>query len=228
MAIATFDPGKSLVRVGGGRGFVVQACEPPHQHYVVSAAHCLPAIPQEGQEATFQNLLGPLGGEITVSAECVFIDPISDIAVLGTPEDDDYEALIEPLGPLKLGDAAPTETPAYLVALDGRLIDCTVHMHFLGRSLLIDNATGKIVPGMSGSPILSREGAAIGVVSHSARPDAEAFDGNEGMVPVDEYDPAPRLIANLPGWLLVDLGASSMLRELSADDRQRLAKMGLE
>jgi hypothetical protein len=223
MAIATFDPGKSLVRVGAGRGFVVQEWEHPHQRYIITAEHCLPAIPEEAREATFRNLLGPLGGEITVSAQCLFIDPISDIAVLGTPNSDDaYTALIEPLAPLRLVDAALTKTPVYLIALDGHLIDCNVYMHYLGRALLIDNATGKIVPGMSGSPILSREGAAIGVVSQSARPDVEAFGA------VDKHYSAPRLIANLPGWLLADLGASSTLRELSADDRLRLAKVGLE
>jgi hypothetical protein len=221
--IATFNPGKSLVRVGGGRGFVMQEPERHQRRYIISAAHCLPAIPRppgmrEGQEETFQNILGPLDGEITVSADCVYVDPISDIVVLGTPnseeahdEVDAYAALIEPLALLRPGDAALTETPAYLIALDGHLIDCTVH--HLGGPLLIENATDEIVPGMSGSPILSREGAAIGVVSQSHR--------TQGM--------SPRLIANLPGWLLLNLGASSRLstarRELRADYRRGLAEI---
>ena len=49
-------------------------------------------------------MLGPLGGERTVAAECVFVDPIADIAVLGAPdvqalweEAEAYDALIEDL-----------------------------------------------------------------------------------------------------------------------------------
>jgi hypothetical protein len=33
----------------------------------------------------YQDLLGDLGGETTVWAECVFVDPIADIAVLSRP-----------------------------------------------------------------------------------------------------------------------------------------------
>jgi hypothetical protein len=174
---------------------------------------------REDQEETFQDVLGPLGAETTVCAECVYVDPISDIAVLGTPDNqelydeaDAYAALIEPLAPLRPGDAAPTKTPAYLIALDGHLINCTVH-HF-GGPLLIENATDGIAFGMSGSPILSREGAAIGVVSQS-------HAHSEGI--------APRLIASLPGWLLLKLGLSGKLstaqRELRAYNRRQAAEI---
>ena len=38
------------------------------------------------QERTYPSLLGPLGDQCSVWAECVFVDPIADIAVLGQPE----------------------------------------------------------------------------------------------------------------------------------------------
>jgi hypothetical protein len=41
---------------------------------------------------TYGNLLGPLQAECTVWAECRFVDPIADIAVLGQPDSQDlYE-----------------------------------------------------------------------------------------------------------------------------------------
>jgi hypothetical protein len=91
--IAKFDPQKSLVRVGGGngRGFVVQARERFQQRYVITAAHCLPRVPgppgfRNEWEETIGEVLGPLGEEATVWAECVYVDPIADIAVLMTPD----------------------------------------------------------------------------------------------------------------------------------------------
>lgn len=41
---------------------------------------------------TYKNFLGPLGGKRQVWAECLFVDPIADIAVFGTPDTQDlYE-----------------------------------------------------------------------------------------------------------------------------------------
>src|SRR5262249_5869284 len=44
------------------------------------------------QEETYEDLLGPLRGKPTVWATCLFVDPIADIAVLGSP---DNQALAE-------------------------------------------------------------------------------------------------------------------------------------
>ena len=60
---------RSVVRVGDGRGFVVQG--PRYQKLVVTAGHCLPFFPPcHGasylEERTYQRLLGPLGAEPTV------------------------------------------------------------------------------------------------------------------------------------------------------------------
>jgi len=59
--------------------------------YVITAAHSLPFIPpchpaSYLQERTYQKLLAPLGGEPAAWAECFFVDPIGDIAVLGSPD----------------------------------------------------------------------------------------------------------------------------------------------
>jgi hypothetical protein len=105
-------------------------------------------------------LLGPLGQEPTVSAECLFVDPIGDIAVLGAPDYEElpeqraaYEALVIAIRPLPIADA-PMETSARLLSLDGEWFGCKVQ-NIQGGPLWITDATKGIVGGMSGSPILA-------------------------------------------------------------------------
>ena len=79
--------------------------------------------------------------------------------------------------------------PARLLSLDGcRWFSCTVR-HF-GGPLWITHAAEGIRSEMSGSPIVTEIGTAIGVVCTAAAPWAGG--------------PNPRLTHNLPGWLLRD------------------------
>jgi len=86
---------KSVVRVGDGRGFVIETKD--ERRLVVTAAHCLqrdgqPCLPPadpEPEDRTYPDFLGPLNKAATVWAECVFVDPIVDLAVLGPPEHSD-------------------------------------------------------------------------------------------------------------------------------------------
>ena len=79
--------------------------------------------------------------------------------------------------------------PARLLSLDGRRsFSCTVR-HF-GGPLWITHAAEGIRSEMSGSPIVTEIGTAIGVVCTAAAP----WEGG----------PNPRLSHNLPGWLLGD------------------------
>jgi len=64
------------------------------------------------QEETYPKLLGPLGGRRTVWAQCLFADPIADIAVLGQPDNqalgkqaDAYDALLDAMTALPVADA---------------------------------------------------------------------------------------------------------------------------
>jgi hypothetical protein len=99
---------QAVVTVGDGRGFVVEGkLERP---YVITAAHCLPELPPAHgmsylHERTYQKLLGALGEAPSVWAECVFADPVADIAVLSEPEGQElfdqcaaYEELTEKCG----------------------------------------------------------------------------------------------------------------------------------
>jgi hypothetical protein len=78
-----------VITVGpGGRGFIVEATAwifP--EYFVITAAHCLPQLPpphgfSDLQDRTYENLLAPLGGTPSVWCECLFVDPVADIAVL--------------------------------------------------------------------------------------------------------------------------------------------------
>jgi hypothetical protein len=60
---------------------------------------------------TYRALLGPLGQEPTVWTECLFADPVVDIAVLGAPDGQElpeqctaYEALVMAVKPLRASD----------------------------------------------------------------------------------------------------------------------------
>jgi hypothetical protein len=199
------DVTKAIVTVISGRGFVVEA---GHERLVITAAHCLPHLPPchgaaNLDERTYDNLLGPFGDlKPKVSAECRFADPVADIAVLGSPDGQElgneaeaYEALTEEAAPLQIGEAAD-QADAWLVQLDGRVTSCRVS--HCGGPLWIEDAKDGIHGGMSGSPILTDDAVAIGVVCLSWA----AHSGG----------PNPRLTHHLPGWLLqalLSLGSRS-------------------
>ena len=108
----------SVVTVGDGRGFVV--CDREfNRSLIITAAHCLLHFPpchsmSYEDERTYPQLLAPLGQAPAVWAECLFADPIADLAVLGPPDDqelsaqnDAYRELVDSLKPLRIA-AVPT------------------------------------------------------------------------------------------------------------------------
>jgi exonuclease I len=121
-------------------------------------------------EKTFKKLIGPLGTKPTIWAECVFVDPVSDLAVLGQPDgqafnedvDTAWDDFIEDLEPLDLDTDQPTR--GWMLSLDGHWMPCAIHTTNNG-SLLVKDLDGDIEGGMSGSPILSDKGRAVGVVT---------------------------------------------------------------
>jgi hypothetical protein len=181
------------------------------------------------EERTYQNLLGRLGEEPSVWAECVFVDPIADIAVLGEPDNQElseqaegYGALVGAVTPFTITeppgkpiaeeiehvcDYLPEhidrdtairkwvmhECPARLLSLDNQWFPCTVK-YLPAHALIIENASHGIMGGMSGSPIVAEDGTAIGIVCLSEGGPEDDRDTKGG--------PNPRLMNNLPGWLL--------------------------
>jgi len=195
MIIETLNSG--VITVGHGRGFVVEVAG---ERLVITAAHCLPSLPPAlhsfGLEArTYGPLLARRGEQPHAWAVCRFVDPIADIAVLGSPDNpyaDDYKALMETATALSFGDHVrhPVNfwAPARLLSLDDRWFSCTIR-HF-GGPLWITHAAERVLGGMSGSPIVAIAGSAIGVVCSITSP--------------REGGPNARLSDSLPGWLLRD------------------------
>jgi hypothetical protein len=144
-------------------------------------------------------LLAPLGSGPAVCAECLFADPNADIAVLGSPDNqalfdeaEAYEALLESADPFPISDA-PERGQGWLLSLEGKWFGCAVdYMKFVDGPLYITHCAQPIAGGMSGSPIISAQGMAIGVVCVAN--DSSCGDTANG--------PNPRLVRDLPGWLL--------------------------
>ncbi len=180
---------QAVVRVGDGRGFVV---ERHRQRFILTAAHCLP-VDADGrlilppateasytEDRTYKELLGPLRGKPTVWTECLFVDPIADIALLGIPDDqelfeqaDAYRELVTSATPLSISDApkqgrddTAKRSTARVLSLDAEWIKCSVTR--MGTWLQVEE--GELIePGMSGSPIVSIYRRAIGLMSTGGR-----------------------------------------------------------
>jgi hypothetical protein len=94
----------AVVKVGDGRGFIIRhrvKIRPSkipglrmrkfsERCLVVTASHCLPKLPPAcsasyEEERSFR-LLGTLDGKPNILAECLFVNPVADIAVLGAPD----------------------------------------------------------------------------------------------------------------------------------------------
>jgi hypothetical protein len=201
---------RAVVKVGDGRGFIVA-----HEHgpLVITAAHCLPHIPSPHparylDEYTYVDLLGALDEELKVWAECLFADVMADLAVLGEPDSQEfwaeyeaYEVFTEDRPALAIGDIPrsdladlrelldPIDTPVWMLQLDGRWTRTLAH-HFGGPVLLSDDTA--ISGGMSGSPIMTEDGKAVGAISTGRM--------------------SPRLLHDLPVWLCMgdrtDIGSA--------------------
>jgi hypothetical protein len=196
----------TILTVGDGRGFVV---EHKYERLIVTAAHCMPKLPPADRAAyewefCYPKLLGALGKKPSVMAQCVFVNPVDDVAVLGSPDNqvmcDDairYEALLENAIPFSIGQAPAKKGCGYLFSLEGDWFKCQVESD---RSLWVSESAQPIRGGMSGSPVISKTGAAIGIVA-SARVTIEK--GKLKDIPADKYGNSnPCLARDLPVWLL--------------------------
>jgi hypothetical protein len=119
----------AFVAVGAGRGFVVNY---RHSRLVVTAAQCLPFFShgESDLEQKTYKLLAPLGSEPAVWVQCLFADPIADIAVLGSPDDQElrneakaYEALIKSATSLSIADG-PEQGRGWVLSLERHWLRC--------------------------------------------------------------------------------------------------------
>jgi Trypsin-like peptidase domain len=186
----------AVVTVGGGRGFVVAG--EGETKLIITAVHCLPDLPPAHrgrylEEETYQALVGPLDEEPTVWVSCLFADHVADLAILGPPDNqelgeqsDAYNAFVEPIKPITIADTAKgrafeKQGRSWLLSLDLQWYSAPYSV--FGDGPLCWELGTKTEGGMSGSPIINDDGAAIGVLTLSAPSN-------------------PRLVRDLPGWLL--------------------------
>jgi hypothetical protein len=203
---------RAVIRVGGGRGFIVGAGD---DRYVITAAHCLPPLNElptphlanDTANLTFRNIIGQVAARrLTIWGELCVFSLCDDIAVFSAPDGqelyDEYEryekftrsamvigsppAFVDPFKFTTIDERAkfvePPGTPAWVFSLECEWLPCTVHNR---RWLRITNqGKNHIEGGMSGSPIIDKNGAAIGMISTG--------DG----------DANPVLMDCLPPWLL--------------------------
>lgn len=215
-----------VVKVDGGRGFLIEyrfkilRVKLPRRlrlskmrlpkfgthRLVVTAAHCLPNLPPAQaasytSERTYQNVLGPLNDKKnTVWAECLFADPVADIAVLGCPDAqefgdqaDAYHALTDGAPTLPIGKARSGR--GWVLSLNGQWIPTTLAV-FTGMGGAASLSIDPTEAGMSGSPILNKVGRAVGLVALGTE---TATAGGECRN--ERAGPQPILTYNLPGWL---------------------------
>ena len=165
---------ESIVRVGTGRGFLVAAVDAP---LILTAVQCLPRLPpahlwSDTDQRTYKGLVGPLTDEEpALAAECLFADPVSDVAILSGPvrtASDDaeaFDAFIADKPCLRI--VAPHDgMSVWLLTLDGAWRPGVVSKLGLRQftRLMVDHPSAH-APGTSGSPILTSAGDAVALVS---------------------------------------------------------------
>ena len=194
------------MRVGEGRGFAVAGRE---GRYIATVTHCLPLIPIAYsaswiEDRTYKDLLSPLGELPHIWAECLFVNPVADLALLGEPDDqalfkqsNAYTSFVESLVPLLVGGVSKNIS-VWLLSIEGAWFHCRIDGKW------ITDASQDIVGGMSGSPIITTEGLAVGVITSSSSTDGGKTSREAG--------PNPVLIDDLPGWIVRDLGLASKRR----------------
>lgn len=213
-----------VLKVGEGRGFIItyRVKIPPlsgskdskllrekfmEYRSVVTAAHCLPKLPRANAAAlksdrTYKKLLGSLDGSKSgIWAECVFANPVADIAVLDCPSDhelddeaDAYAALIDDASILRIDEAQSGS--GWVLALDRHWVRTTLNV-FVNMSGFKSLSIDATEAGMSGSPILNDAGLAVGIVAVGT--ERESKNGERRN---ERTGPQPMLTRDLPGWLL--------------------------
>ncbi len=135
--------------------------------------------------------MGALGKPASLWVECLFVDPIADLAVLGPPDNQElyheaieWDEFVGGAGALALGPCA-AESRAWLLSLAGAWYETPVNDIYGGPTLLFTNLLRPLEFGMSGSPIIVN-GQAAGVV-------------------VSDNSSNPYLVQALPVWAIEHL-----------------------
>lgn len=184
---AKLPPSDCVVRVGDGRGFIVEHDQRP---MIITAAHCLPNLPPAHamsylKERTYAKLIGSLGGEKKIWAECLFVDPVADLALLGNPDDQElfdqaeaYSAFVGDRSAVCMSGNVTNN--GWVLSLEGNWVPMLLHVvsGLFGTSLCISRTEA----GQSGSPILNEAGQAVAVIVIGGS--SAGIEGSQGPQPI--------------------------------------------
>ena len=170
----------AVVTAGDGRGFVIRG-DP--DRLIITAAHCLPRLhvdyPWTTDKRICWDFIGPLKEKPSITVECLFVDPVSDLAVLGPPDreklSDKYEGYrglvmrrpTLPIAPLRQTAIRSRGAAGWLLSIDGAWVSCKVRQR--NGTLSMETAEA-FAAEMLGSPILNARGVAIGAISYTVHP----------------------------------------------------------
>jgi hypothetical protein len=185
----------AIVRVGEGRGFLVDLGTAVA---IITAAHCLPRLPPPHgasytEERTYEDLVSEIDEPPSVTVECLFVNPVADLAVLVEPDGqtrlnewEAYDRFVDDRPTFKVAVADEQVRPGWLFSKRNNWEPCGVSSP-RGRSVQVtDAATSATAPGTSGSPILNEDGNAVGVITLGPQPNVS-------------------LARELPAWLAKEL-----------------------
>jgi hypothetical protein len=155
--------------------------EPYEEVFILTAAHCLPQLPDAAVQEEGYVTVGPH----RTLAHVVFADPCADVAVLDAPDDQQrpeeaeaFNELVATLPALSLRlDIPPFLHREHAHILTHERTWLTAIAEFVGfyqRSLFLtlEDKNARIPAGTSGSPIFDDHARVIGVVSIASMTDA--------------------------------------------------------
>lgn len=200
---------KAVVKVGDGRGFIIEtliwnylAKRYGKERFILTAGHCLPKLPPAHVRSFVHEKTYPLIGrlnldELPIMTECLFVNPVADIAILGKPDgqvseeysdhSERFDELVYNSPFFRIGQKG--HATGWILSLDGYWKKGKIEFYDPYFSF-----TGpEIIGGMSGSPVLNNDGHAIGLINSAS--------GKFGEKITEAYS-VPLLTEHLPGWIL--------------------------
>jgi Trypsin-like peptidase domain len=169
---------------------------------IITAAHCLDwscSAMMAYQGEFYLETIATSRGDVIVST--LAVEPVSDLAVLGCPDDqalpteaENFDAMCARITPLKLHQRPPVPFEPFPVWIRTHLktwVPATA-TYYRGDASFSYDTGSRIIGGTSGGPIVNQAGELVGIVSNST----------ENLVAGAYCAAAPLLALALPAWVI--------------------------